>query len=46
MNGATIPFWAPDSQSVSVFADGKLKRLTFGAVYTAGVSTEVFGKLS
>ena len=32
--GATFPFWAPDSRAVGFFADGKLKRinLTGGAV--------------
>jgi Tol biopolymer transport system component len=26
-NGATFPFWSPDSQSVGFFADGKLRRV-------------------
>ena len=25
--GASVPFWSPDSQSVAFFADGKLKRM-------------------
>ena len=28
--GASYPFWAPDSRSVGFFADGKLKRLDLG----------------
>ena len=28
--GASFPFWAPDSRSVGFFADGKLKRLDLG----------------
>jgi len=28
--GATYPFWAPDSRSVAFFADGQLKRLDLG----------------
>jgi Tol biopolymer transport system component len=28
--GATFPFWSPDSRSVGFFADGKLKRLDLG----------------
>ena len=28
--GATYPFWSPDSRSVGFFADGKLKRLDIG----------------
>ena len=28
--GATYPFWSPDSKSVGFFADGKLKRLDLG----------------
>ena len=33
-NGASYPFWAPDSRAVGFFADGKLKRIDFsqGAV--------------
>ena len=26
-NGATLPFWSPDNQSIGFFADGKLKRI-------------------
>ena len=28
--GATFPFWSPDSKSVGFFADGKLKRIDIG----------------
>ena len=28
--GASFPFWAPDSRSIGFFADGKLKRLDLG----------------
>ncbi len=28
--GASLPFWSPDSRSVGFFADGKLKRLDIG----------------
>jgi hypothetical protein len=28
--GASVPFWSPDSRSVAFFADGKLKRLDLG----------------
>jgi Tol biopolymer transport system component len=28
--GASYPFWSPDSRSVGFFADGKLKRLDIG----------------
>ena len=28
--GATYPFWSPDSRSVAFFSDGKLKRLDIG----------------
>ena len=27
-NGATFPFWSPDSRSIGFFADGRLKRLS------------------
>ena len=29
--GATLPFWSPDSKSIGFFADAKLKRLDIGA---------------
>ena len=29
--GATLPFWSPDSRSIAFFAVGKLKRLDIGA---------------
>ena len=29
--GATLPFWSPDSKSIAFFADAKLKRLDLGA---------------
>ena len=29
--GATLPFWSPDSKSIGFFADAKLKRLDLGA---------------
>ncbi len=29
--GATFPFWAPDSRSIAFFADGKLKRFDLGS---------------
>ncbi len=28
--GATFPFWSPDSRSIGFFADGKLKRMDIG----------------
>jgi len=30
-DGATFPFWSPDSQSLGFFADGKLKRIDIAA---------------
>src|SRR5262249_10606903 len=30
--GATYPFWSPDSRSIGFFADGKLKRLDIGSL--------------
>ena len=30
-DGASYPFWSPDSRSIGFFADGKLKRLDLSA---------------
>jgi serine/threonine protein kinase len=40
-DGATFPFWSPDSRSVGFFADGQLKRLDLGAGAPRPLATAV-----
>ena len=42
--GATYPFWSPDSQSVGFFADGKLKRLNLDGGVPQVVASAVAGR--
>ena len=42
--GATYPFWSPDSRSVAFFADGKLKRTDIDGGYVQTLATATTGR--
>jgi Tol biopolymer transport system component len=42
--GATFPFWSPDSRSLGFFADDKLKRLDLGAGAPQSLATVIAGR--
>lgn len=42
--GATYPFWSPDSRSIAYFADGKLKRIDADGTRAAIVAENVDGR--
>jgi Tol biopolymer transport system component len=42
--GASYPFWSPDSRSVGFFADGKLKRTDIDGGYVQTLATAITGR--
>ena len=42
--GASYPFWSPDSRSVGFFADGKLKRTDIDGGYVQNLATATTGR--
>ena len=42
--GATYPFWSPDSRSIAFFADGKLKRMNPDGTQSAVLAGDVDGR--
>jgi Tol biopolymer transport system component/predicted Ser/Thr protein kinase len=42
--GASFPFWSPDSRSVAFFADGKLKRIDVDGTQSAVIAADVDGR--
>ncbi len=42
--GASFPFWSPDSKSIAFFADGKLKRAEVGGARAMVIAGDVDGR--
>ena len=42
--GASFPFWSPDSRSLAFFADGKLKRIDVDGTQSALIAADVDGR--
>jgi Tol biopolymer transport system component len=42
--GATYPFWSPDSRTIAFFADGKLKRTDIDGEYVQTLATATTGR--
>lgn len=42
--GASFPFWSPDSQAIAFFAEGKLKRIEVGGTKAAVIATDIDGR--
>ena len=43
-DGASLPFWSPDSRSVGFFADGKLKRIDIDGGSARVLANAIFGR--
>jgi len=43
-NGATYPFWSPDSRSIGFFAEGKLKQINTVSGFVETLSTATSGR--